>query len=132
MTASLKVVAAILCRNGKVLVAKRPEHKHQGGKWEFPGGKVEPYEENLAALKRECLEEIGIHIQKANLFHSVSFNYPDQSVAIDFYLIDEFSGTASGLEEQEVKWVDLSSLNDLTFPAANQPVVDMLLAKQPI
>ena len=122
----IHVVAAVIVQEGKVLLAKRPLDKHQGGKWEFPGGKREEGELPDVALKRECLEELGIHLSRIELFESVEHNYLDKHVFIEFYKVESFSGEPTGLEGQAVEWVSLHQLNELTFPEANLSIVNKL------
>ncbi len=123
----IDVVAAIIFVDGKVLLAKRPEDKHQGGKWEFPGGKVDDNESNKSALVRECFEELNINIESPMFFDDVTFNYGDKQVHISFYKTTQFSGHPQGMEGQQVQWFSLSELKDLEFPAANQKIVHRLV-----
>jgi len=124
----LKVAAGIILKGDKLLIAKRPNNKHQGGLWEFPGGKVESNETNLQALKRELKEEINLDIKQANLYQEIQFNYPDKNVHLYFFMVTDFSGDAKGLEGQEIRWVAVSELDKYSFPDANQEIVKMLLA----
>ena len=124
----LKVAAGIILKGDKVLIAKRPSNKHQGGLWEFPGGKVEANETPFQALKRELKEEIALDIIQADLYHDIQFNYPDKSVHLFFFMVMDFSGDAKGLEGQEICWVSVSELGDYSFPEANQCVVERLLS----
>ena len=123
----VKVVAAIILVDDQILLSRRPQHKHQGGKWEFPGGKQEAGETAIQALKRECYEELGIEIESAELFDSVYFDYGDKKVSIEFFLCCEIRGKAYGREQQAVNWFDLTEIKQLEFPAANQGVVEKLL-----
>jgi len=111
----------------QVLIAKRPEHKHQGGLWEFPGGKIEKDESPERALKRELKEEINILVTQADFFQQVSFDYPDKNVILHFYLVTKFVGEPKGMEKQRVKWVSINDLEQYDFPAANQEIVNRLV-----
>jgi len=126
MDKAVKVVAAIICKDDKILLAKRSAEKHQGGLWEFPGGKVEKNESNENALIRECLEELDIKILEPQFFDKVDFDYSDKKVSISFYLVLKFSGTPKGNEDQEIAWVNQTALNEKKFPKANKPIVDKL------
>ena len=121
----LEVVAAVI-RNadGKVLVAQRPIDKHQGGKWEFPGGKVEQGESRRSALGRELNEELGIEISSSTRLISVYHEYEDKSIYLDVYEVTHWEGEPSGCEGQPVKWIEPSELKDHEFPAANAPIID--------
>lgn len=118
------VAAAVICNDqGQVLIAKRPLEKHQGGLWEFPGGKVEADENVLAALKRELLEEIGIDVEQARPLIRVHHQYSDKSVLLDVWRVDGFNGEAHGREGQPVEWCEIDVLSDRKFPAANLPII---------
>ena len=84
----MKVVAAILIFNNKILAFKRPlsENKYISLKYEFPGGKIEENETDIVALKRELKEELGIELINFNKYYETSFAYPDFEVNINFYL----------------------------------------------
>ncbi len=127
MDKPIKVVAAIICKNDKILLSKRPIEKHQGGLWEFPGGKVEANESNENALIRECLEELDIEIFNPQYFDKIDFNYTDKNVSIYFYRVSNFSGTAKGNEGQKIAWINQSDLQGKKFPEANKFIVDKLM-----
>lgn len=125
----LHVVAAVIRGADKcVLLARRPVHKHQGGKWEFPGGKVEQGEPAPVALARELLEELGILANPASMrpFVEVRHSYPDKHIWLDVWEITDFSGIPHGCEGQEVAWFSLDDLAVLEFPAANTPILAAL------
>ncbi len=120
---AVHVVAAVLMRDDRVLVAKRPSGSHQGNKWEFPGGKVKAGETRRDALVRELGEELGITVQSAHPLIQVRHSYPDKRVHLDVWRVTAFEGQPHGREGQDVAWVECSRLPDLEFPAANQPVI---------
>lgn len=124
------VAAAIMSEDNRLFIAKRPEHVHQGGLWEFPGGKQESNETALQALQRELAEEIGIRIDPDAVFPlvEISHNYPDKQVVLDVYRVQSFSGDAHGAEGQETRWIELHEINQYPFPAANQGIIRALLA----
>ncbi len=127
MIKRIQVAAGIIVNQlGYILIARRPDHLHQGGLWEFPGGKVEPGEQLVDALRRELLEELNIHVQKAEPYQTISFDYPDKHVQLAFFWVDRHQGHAIGVEGQEVRWVAIERLTDFAFPAANQAIVDEL------
>lgn len=120
--------AAIFDAAGRVLIARRPNHLHQGGLWEFPGGKVEAGESVSTALLRELNEELGIEVQTARPLIRVRHDYPDKSVLLDVWRVDAFTGASAlndgkGREGQAVKWVLPIELSEYGFPAANVPIV---------
>ncbi|OYT80024.1 MAG: hypothetical protein CFE50_19630 [Pseudomonas sp. PGPPP4] len=120
----LHVVAAVIRDpQGRILIAQRPAHKHQGGLWEFPGGKVEAGEAPAVALARELAEELGIQVTGARPLLQVRHDYPDQAVLLDVWQVDAFTGDAHGAEGQPLAWVAPRELADYDFPAANRPIV---------
>lgn len=118
-------VAAAVIRavDGRVLIAKRPLDKHQGGLWEFPGGKVEAGESVEAALARELAEELGITVTAAQPLIQVRHDYPDKQVLLDVWQVLAFSGEPHGAEGQPLAWVEPAQLPGYSFPAANRPIV---------
>jgi len=120
----LHVVAAVI-RNqqGEVLIAKRPDDKHQGGLWEFPGGKLEANETRQQGLARELNEELGITIQSCRPLIQFQYDYPDKSVLLDVWRVDDFTGEAHGREGQAIEWVLPDAFEQYTFPAANQAII---------
>lgn len=98
-------------------------HLHQGGLWEFPGGKLEPGEDREAGLARELHEELGIVLQGARPLIRIRHAYPDKAVELDVYMVTAFAGEPVGREGQEVRWVARQALKDYRFPAANRPIV---------
>ena len=117
-------------KQDQILIAKRPKHLHQGGLWEFPGGKVSSGEDIEHALTRELFEELGISgIQAEPLMH-ILHDYKDKKVYLDIWIIHQFSGQAQGKEGQQCKWVNLQDLlceqSQYQFPAANLPILERL------
>lgn len=119
---------AILNSSNEVLVALRPKHKHQGGLWEFPGGKVEPGESVQDALARELREEIDLTVLACEPLLVSEHDYGDKHVKLDVWLVTRHEGQARGLEGQQVAWVAISDLSSLEFPAANLSIVAALQA----
>ncbi|HHH43676.1 MAG TPA: Nudix family hydrolase [Gammaproteobacteria bacterium] len=127
MTETLHVaVAAIVNDRGQVLVSRRPDQVHQGGLWEFPGGKLEPGESVEGALQREILEELGISIRQQQPLIRIPHRYPDRSVLLDVWRVTSFDGEPHGKEGQPVKWTAVDQLVDASFPAANRPIIRAL------
>ena len=124
----IHVVAAIIYNSDRtaVFIARRPSDKHQGGLWEFPGGKVEAGEPTYDALKRELREEIGINVVSGSSLLEVSHDYTDKSVLLDVWTVESFTGTPSGLEGQEVAWVRLKNIREYDFPEANHTILDSI------
>ena len=118
-------VAAAVIRDehGRVLIARRAEKQHQGGLWEFPGGKLEAGEDARSALIRELEEELAIRATKARPLIQVRHAYPDKQVLLDVWEVSQFSGSPRGVEGQPLEWVAPKQLADYAFPAANQAIV---------
>ncbi|CAG0906221.1 unnamed protein product, partial [Cyprideis torosa] len=121
------VAAAAICSDDDILLSRRPDHAHQGGKWEFPGGKVEAGESVTDALIRELNEELGIIPTRFRPLIRVHHQYPDLSVLLDVWLVDHIEGEPVGCEGQEVEWVSRSRLRNLEFPQANFPIIQAVL-----
>jgi len=119
-------VAAIVNAGHEVLVSRRPDHVHQGGLWEFPGGKVEAGESVQDALDRELLEELGITISRQRPLIRIPHRYPDKAVVLDVWLVDAFEGVPYGREGQPLEWVAVEALSRRSFPAANAPIIAAL------
>jgi 8-oxo-dGTP diphosphatase len=118
-------VGVILCQQ-QVLLALRSASQHQGGKWEFPGGKVEPAETVEAALSRELKEELAITVTAAEPFMLLTHSYPEREVTLDIWLVTAFTGSPEGLEGQPLQWVNIADLTTITLPEANLPIVQKL------
>ncbi len=116
----IDVAVGILIKpNGDLLLGQRPEGKPYSGYWEFPGGKVESGEAILDALKREFVEELGVHILSAQPWCGVEYIYPHAHVRLHFYISREWQGEPQSLEGQAFAWqgcVDVAPLLPATVP----------------
>lgn len=121
----------------RYFLTKRLEKAHQGGKWEFPGGKVENNETVAQALARELKEEVAIEILSCQPFIKIEHTYRskegdekgDKSVCLDVFIVDNFTGEPSAQEGQGQGWYTLNELETLDFPEANKIIIDKLLEK---
>ena len=113
---------------GRVLVTRRASDAHQGGLWEFPGGKVEAEETMLEALTRELSEELGVSVEAAEALMVLEHDYGDKQVRLDVHRVTRWSGEPRGLEGQPLAWQRPEKLRNWTFPAANRPILERLLA----
>ncbi|MFT5594304.1 MAG: 8-oxo-dGTP diphosphatase [Oceanicoccus sp.] len=128
MTKKIEVVAAAIlseCEQ-KLFVAKRARQVHQGGLWEFPGGKKEHGETAEQALSRELEEEIGIKIKSILPLIKLEHNYGDKLVELDVYVVKNFSGEPRGVEGQLTKWINLTDIDSYDFPEANLAIIKAL------
>jgi 8-oxo-dGTP diphosphatase len=119
-------VAAIRNARGEYLIARRPDHVHQGGLWEFPGGKFEPGEDLEHALYRELREELDIRVRGYQPLININHDYGDKRVCLHVSVVDAFAGEPRGCEGQSLRWVSASALSDYDFPAANRAIVTAL------
>ena len=130
---SIHVAVGVIFDNQQadhILIAKRPQHLHQGGLWEFPGGKVAAGETVDQALKRELFEELGITVTQSQPLMQVEHNYSDKQVFLDIWTVIQYSGEARGLEGQECQWVAMQQLlcaeSKYQFPEANKAILEKL------
>lgn len=120
--------AAIISSDGeKALIARRPSNVDHGGLWEFPGGKLAPYETGLEGLKRELHEELGVEIKRAQPLIRIHHEYADKHILLDVWQVHEFSGEPFGREGQAIRWVPLDELVNYPFPAANLPILQAVM-----
>ncbi len=121
-------VGAIVDVDSRVLLTRRASSSHQGGLWEFPGGKVEPGEDVLQALARELEEELGITPTATEPLLEVRHDYGDRRVLLDVHLVRAYSGQPQPLEAQPMCWVAVAELDQWAFPEANLAIVSALQA----
>jgi 8-oxo-dGTP diphosphatase len=119
-------VGVIRDQQDRFLIARRPDHLHQGGLWEFPGGKVASGESVEDALGRELHEELGITVSRARRLIGVQHDYGDKRVHLDVWLVEAFTGRAHGREGQPICWVPRAELIDYSFPDANRAILNCL------
>jgi 8-oxo-dGTP diphosphatase len=115
--------AVIRDRQQRILIARRADGQHQGGLWEFPGGKLEPGEDARAALARELREELGIEVRAARPLITLAHDYPDKQVLLDVWEVLDFDGEPHGAEGQPLAWVTARQLPGYDFPEANRAIV---------
>lgn len=126
-------VAVITNEQGRILVTQRPLHVAQGGLWEFPGGKLEPDESAEDALVREVREELGLEVLKCCYLGEVTHQYPDKTVQLLVFHVQQFTGEAACLEGQlNMEWIEQHRLSQSDFPEANRAVFDLLSLLEPI
>jgi 8-oxo-dGTP diphosphatase len=113
-------------KKDKVLVARRPARVHQGGLWEFPGGKCLDGEDIITALKRELFEELNMLIDDYQSLISIEHDYSAQRVKLDVWSVIEWHGEIFGKEGQSIEWVPLAQLSQRDFPKANEEIIKVL------
>lgn len=122
-------VGVIVNKQREILIALRPDHVHQGGLWEFPGGKVEPGEQVEQALARELREELDISVSGCRPLVEIAHDYPDKQVLLDVWWVDAFEGKPRGSEGQPVRWVAGEFLAEYAFPEANVPILKAVVSE---
>ena len=126
---TVNVAVGVILHDGSCFVTKRDESAHQGGTWEFPGGKVEQGETVTQALARELQEEVGIVLVDSEPLLQIEHDYGDKHVTLHIHTVISFTGEARGCEGQEGRWVLLKDLRDLCFPDANKTIIEKIEAQ---
>jgi 8-oxo-dGTP diphosphatase len=119
---------ALIDRDGRVLLAQRPEGKSMAGLWEFPGGKVEPGETPEAALIRELQEELGINTWASCLapLTFASHAYPEFHLLMPLFACRKWEGIPQAREGQRLVWARAGELRDYPMPPADIPLIPIL------
>jgi 8-oxo-dGTP diphosphatase len=122
----IKVTAAILEKDGRIIIAQRKRSDHLSGKWEFPGGKIEPGETPEACLARELKEEFEIDVAVGNHLGSTVYHYHHISIELMVYQASWVGGTITMNDHNAYRWVSVDQLTEFDFAPADIPFVDML------
>ncbi len=124
----LVVACALVDRDGRVLIAQRPENKSAGGLWEFPGGKLDKGETPEQALVRELKEELGVETETACLAPIAFASQPieDFHLLMPLFVCRKWTGQPHPHEHQALKWVRPNALMDFEMPAADRPLAAQL------
>lgn len=132
-TITLVVALALRDESGRCLMHKRPDHKHHGGLWEFPGGKVDPGETPVNALVREIEEELGIAIRRDDLQPAGFAQEPDGSrerpIVILLYTCTRWEGEPQALEGGAVEWFAPDAIGALSKPPLDVELAAGLMQK---
>lgn len=124
----IPVTAAIILRNNQVLAARRAPHKHMGGYWEFPGGKIEPGETPKQSLARELSEEMGITVQVGEHFYTNQHDYGEKQIMLSAYFCKWSEGDLMLNDHDAIKWCASDELLSLDWAPADIPIVHALVA----
>lgn len=127
----LVAAAALIDKDGRVLVAKRPEGKPMADLWEFPGGKIKDGETPEFALVREIEEELGIEVREC-CFTPIAFashSYEQFHLLMPLYVCRMWKGIVTPREGQEVKWMKVNELYSLDMPDADVPLISQLMER---
>jgi mutator protein MutT len=123
------VTAAVVERDGRLLVARRLEGSHMGGFWEFPGGKCEPGEPADVCLARELLEELGVAATVREEIYRTTYAYGDRVLDLRFFRCD-LAADPRPLLGQEIRWVRRGELEALEFPPADAELIARLTSSR--
>jgi 8-oxo-dGTP diphosphatase len=119
-----QVVAALILKNGKVLVCQRTRHQSMPLKWEFPGGKIEDGEQPRDALRRELEEELGIEARIGEEVARIRHDYKNGgAVELRFYVVNEYTGELENRIFKDVHWAKRSELPKYDFLEADRELV---------
>ena len=124
------VAAAVIIRDGRVLLTRRGEGQHLAGMWEFPGGKLEAGESPEEALVRECQEECGIEVEVTEILEVTHHRYPEKEVLLLFYRCELRAGEVRHLQVADHAWVAPEDLDEYPLPPADEGVVVRIQALQ--
>lgn len=125
------VAAAVIIRDGRVLLTRRAQGQHLAGMWEFPGGKLEARESPEDALVRECREECGIEVEVNEILDVTHHRYPDKDVLLLFYRCELRAGEVRHLQVADHAWVAPSELDHYPLPPADERVVARIQTLEP-
>ena len=129
MSKVVHVAVGVVYQNDAFFLTKRAEEVHQGGKWEFPGGKVENDETVAQALARELNEEIGIDVLACQPLIEITHDYGDKKVCLEVFIVDNYIGEPNAQEGQKQSWFALNEFKKLDFPKANEAIIAKIIAR---
>jgi 8-oxo-dGTP diphosphatase len=123
------VAGALYDTHGRVLIAQRPAGKPLAGRWEFPGGKLQAGEDPYAGLVRELREELAVEVRAASRLLRYAVEYPDRTIWLDMWIVEDWVGPVASLDGQALKWVEPPQLVDQDILEADRPIVDALVSR---
>lgn len=125
----IQVTAAIIIEQQKVLITQRHPNDMMGGKWEFPGGKIEAGETPEACLRRELQEELGIRADVYERYAVSTYTYPDRTIELLAYMAAIRAGQITLHEHSDARWAPIHELAQFDFCEADLPIVEKLCAQ---
>lgn len=120
------VAAGLICKNGRVLITRRPEGRHLAGFWEFPGGKQEAGETLERCLEREIQEELGFRVKAGDLLHSLQYEYESKIISLYLFRCVPFQGQPKALEAQDIRWITPQDLSKFKFPPPDRKIIQSI------
>lgn len=127
MAKTITVVGAVFSTEESVLAFRRNADRSAGGKWEFPGGKVESDETPEEALRREILEELGLHVTVGRLIDRSSTVVGENTIDLACYFVDADEYPAESSDHDQIVWQRFSEIRDLDWAAPDIPAIEALL-----
>lgn len=125
-------VAVVWNDEGQILIDRRPQQGLLGGLWEFPGGKIEPGETVEECIRRELQEELAIDIEVGDRLMTIDHTYTHFRVTLNVFHCRHTAGDPQPLECDEIRWVEVSELEQFPFPKANSQIIDAIKALQQV
>ena len=119
----MRVTAALIEESGRVLLARRKQGKHMGGKWELPGGKIEPGETPAQSLARELAEELGLEVRVGEFLCAAPFDGDGIHLELLVYRVQRLAGEPALLEHEEIRWVEPADLRSYDLADSDRLVV---------
>lgn len=119
---TIKVAAAIIKNNDMILATQRGYGDFKGG-WEFPGGKLEPGENSVDALKREIKEELDTEIEVENLLYTVEYDYPKFHLSMDCFICRLLSNNIVLREHEALRWLNIDEIDTLNWLPADKVLI---------
>ena len=123
----IKVVAAVIKQDDKILIARRRKGKHLELKWEYPGGKLKNTEKEDAALKRELREEFSIEATIGEYLTESFYEYGSVNINLKAYLVESFSGDLKLVDHDKIEWIKIDEIKKYDFAPADIPINDYLI-----
>ena len=120
-------MAAIIKDENRLLIAKRHSKDPLGGKWEFPGGKIEPGETPQECLVREIKEELGVEVKIGPFYDDNVYNSQDHGIHLLFYWAEIIKGEVIPVVHDDLKWITINELASFDFAPADIPIVKRLM-----
>ena len=122
----INVVCGIIKKDAKIFIARRAKHKSMAGKWEFPGGKVENFETETQALKRELNEEFGMKVEVDEYLGSNIHTYHNFRIKLIAYKCEFISASFELTDHDKFEWISKENLNNYDLTEADIPIIDLI------
>ena len=122
----INVVCGIIKKDAKIFIARRAKHESMAGKWEFPGGKVENFETETQALKRELNEEFGMKVEVDEYLGSNIHTYHNFRIKLIAYKCEFISASFELTDHDKFEWISKENLNNYDLTEADIPIIDLI------